>query len=112
MNFGTLNPLRTGSDWIESVAVEAPDGVPIDLNAYSATIDIQLRDINGRHFYAASSTDGTVTMGLGRIDWLIRASALGRLCPGPYVVHVRVKAGEDTEHLFSADLPVLDGGFR
>jgi hypothetical protein len=108
----TMTPLRTGSDWIESVAVDTDDGLPFDLTALpTASAELQLRDLNGCVVYSTTTAETSLTMGYGSIEWIIRSSAISRLRPGPYVVHVRVKTGPDTEHLFSADMAIVDGGW-
>lgn len=113
MDMGPMGPIHTGSDWREQVeVVSADDGTPIDLAELGATVELQVRDRNGCIAISGDSISGQVEIYPGFITWGFLTSALGRICPGTYRVHVRVKVGDETDHLFSSDLTVTDGGFR
>jgi hypothetical protein len=112
MFFPRFKAISNKSDW--KLGVRLRDKTTkelIDLSVY--TLEIVIYDERDKCSPISGSTsDGKITLpDINTALWIFRKSDLTNLSAGTYKVAFRASLGVETDELFIATLPVLDGGF-
>lgn len=112
MNTGTLPPVSSRADYIETYQIldEDDETDPVDVSTAS-DITIEIRNMDSHAvLYTASLANGRVThIETGVFQWNFPASDMQNLCEQSYEIAGRITMDGETAQLFLMTLPVVTG---
>lgn len=109
---GAFDPTYNSENWSDQVNVIDNDtGTAWDLT--DILIELELRDERGRRRVYGSTTDALLTIEGDGFAFDFPATTMRDLCAGSYTAFIRLTDNATAYvEVWSATLPVLEGGYR